>query len=123
MKKSLLLCGLLTALVATMASPKMASAAVGATVWAPVELIAAGSQANTYAWVSLVGVNTAGTCATTTPPGLSNKVIFTVNIDDRGKQLMSMLESAFLSGKSVLVGWDTSVTLSGYCQIISLYVK
>ena len=126
MKKSLLLCGLLTALIAMMASPRMASAANGATAWAPVEMIAAGGTTSpvSYTWFTLSGVASAGTCATTTPPGSSSaKVIFPVSNDDRGKQQLSLIESAFLSGKSVLVYWDTTIALGGFCQAAAVYIK
>jgi len=123
MKKSLLLSVMLTAFLATTVLPQKASAAAGATVWTKVEMFAAGSQAGAYAWVSLADVATAGTCATAPTPGGTTKVVFMVNVDDRGKGIMSLLQSAFLSGRSVLVAYDTNVTLSNYCQIVSLYVK
>jgi hypothetical protein len=123
MKKSILLCGLLTALIATTILPSRASAAAGATAWTKVEMFAASSQTGGGNWVSLADVATAGSCPTAPTPGGATKVLFMLNADDRGKLMMSLLQSAFLSGRSVLATWDTSVTIGGYCQLVLLYVK
>jgi hypothetical protein len=125
MKKSLLLCGLLTALVATTISPSRASATPGATTWAPVEMIAAGGTTTpvSYPYFTLAGVTTIAGCANLGVPTGTTKVIFAMTVDDRGKEQMSLIQSALLSGRSVLVNYDTTVTLNGYCQATAVYIK
>lgn len=122
MKKSIVFSALLSMLVLTGALVRPASAAVGATGYAKVEMIAAHGPAGYTNWFTLVGVTNASTCAVSAAPGTS-KVLFTVASDDYGKLQMSLLEAAFLSGKSVTVTYDPSIALGGFCQALAIFVK
>jgi hypothetical protein len=122
MKKSILTSALLSALLLTGILDRPAFAAAGTTGYTKVEMIA-GHGPSTYTnWFTLAGVTSASTCPVSSAPGTS-KVIFTIGTDDRGKQQMSLLEAALLSGRSVNITYDTTVLLSGFCQAVAIYVK
>jgi hypothetical protein len=100
------------AVVVTIATP--ASATTG-TISGKVIRILVPSTGNGSSFFMLSGTNIVGNC---TNDGSHTLALFPD--DDRGKQMLSLVQAAWLSGKSLTVTLDDNVATTNYCFARSL---
>ena len=100
------------AVVVTIATP--ASATTGA-ISGKVLRIMLQNTAGSSSFFVLSGTNTVGNCISDNSHTLA---LFPDN--DRGKQMLSLVQAAWLSGKSLTVTLDDTVATSNYCFAMSL---